>query len=554
MSLLLNGHAAAVPIPPSGPDQSNPQIPRRLSHCPDCKRSLGDFVVCKGASTASNRGRTMQLCSNRYCNYAIFYSDAYTVFQHAEAVAKYYNAHSPAYAPPLLAFPAPHASHPPLPAPLAKTPANPVDKCSVLEFEDTKVAGTFWRECAAHMKRTRQRDGPVNPTLAQTPSIPILLVPNPTSPKVQEDIPIPAWSTPLSNSEISMAAQIRSQAKRASQVVVRDLKQVSRTNVNLIMWHSGSPKPYRYRLPLPSYPNFSLSLAHKLVNEILIHADDAIETWIPAHQHWEQHSLETTRTVRENDRLLYKLIRTVTATIDDSACLGLEEELSIQHSLGKRKCRLDDLVSPTIPSSTATLSPSSSTSSALSSPLLASSRSPTPHDRACLFTLTLFPTSRSSTTSTSLSHNSGISPPPSKRLRPSPGDNLLKKNLSTTRVWPQDFHVSVIDKGFDYIECGQQQRRHLKTLFMEVFHQPVVHSTFNMLRKWYTTKADNMLKSIFIDYGESPEGLWPAFTTACRAISSPELPQPLLVVKSEDDDIVVVPDSPAINQANSHII
>ncbi|KAF8477614.1 hypothetical protein JB92DRAFT_2838111 [Gautieria morchelliformis] len=175
--------------------------------------------------------------------------DAYTVFQHAEAVAKYYNTHSPAYAPPLLAFPAPHASHPPLPAPLAKTPANPVDKCSGLEcqtrnphkcnskclygccdkeFEDTKVAGTFWRD------------------------VPILLVPNPTSPKAREDIPIPAQSTQLSNSgqrhllsssitdlwsETSMAAQICSQAKH------------------------GSPKSYRYRLPLPSYPNFSLSLA-----------------------------------------------------------------------------------------------------------------------------------------------------------------------------------------------------------------------------------------------------------------------------------------------------
>ncbi|KAF8507916.1 hypothetical protein JB92DRAFT_2832579 [Gautieria morchelliformis] len=221
----------------------------------------------------SAKGHRQQATAAELCNF-----DAYTVFQHAEAVAKYYNAHSPAYAPPRLAFPAPHASHPPLPAPRAKTPANPVDKCSGpecqtrnphkrnskclygrcsgccdKEFEDTKVAGTFRRECAAHMKRTRQWDGPVNPTLAQTPRIPILLVPNPTSPKVREDIPIPARSTQLPNSgqrhllsssisdlwsETSMAAQIRSQAKRASQVVVRDLKQVSRTNVNLIVWHS----------------------------------------------------------------------------------------------------------------------------------------------------------------------------------------------------------------------------------------------------------------------------------------------------------------------------
>ncbi|KAF8580188.1 hypothetical protein K439DRAFT_1620004 [Ramaria rubella] len=544
--------------------------------------------LCKGSTNAANCGRIMQKCCNYSCNYAVYHTEAYGTFQDAEVVATHLNNYAP-FTPPALPPPLPPPPPPPYPAPPhphpyphpypppppAQDPSIPnalpaanagvppasnttpccgplcqkkkptkslkkclfqrCAKCCGEEFRLARLNGVFRRECAPHMYRPAQQDGPFNPpapaplgmNIATAPSDPaaVLLASDPSAPpNTAPGTPFNQvrssrlYATSISNtwSKEATDAQNRAHEKRAEKASTRLLKVAGRKDVSITIWLPESQDPVHYRYNVVTFPSFTLGVVTKLVQDLPITSDDYLQTWNNENGHWESHMLNTIHTVKIDERLLYKLTRKLLARIPDSECIGLDKELEMQHSNGKRKrtsthespmttsCALADKPSPT--SSVISLPSTSSSSLNISS----SSASLNSH-----FKLAANDESTASGSKAAL-HHRNTSPPPKKCPRPFPMLVDVHEPTNKKCVWPTDFHVSMIDEGFTYIERGMQQRKSSSKLFLEFFGQKIVPMTFKNNRGWYNRKADENLKAIYIDYGETKEGLWPAFMKACR--------------------------------------
>lgn len=90
-----------------------------------------------------------------------------------------------------------------------------------------------------------------------------------------------------------------------------------------------------------------------------------VDTYNSATGHWEQHMITTVRTIESEQRLLYKLRKSLLAGLADDECTGLAEELALQ---AKKK-----QVSPVAPHTT----PSPTSAAQLKRPLADSAEVPT---------------------------------------------------------------------------------------------------------------------------------------------------------------------------------
>ncbi len=156
--------------------------------------------------------------------------------------------------------------------------------------------------------------------------------------------------------------------------------------------------------------------------------------WNCTHNHWETHSLDMPLRVSENQCLLYKITRDITAIFDDIDCLELAEEFALTHAPGQCMVR-DDYIHMTNPSE---------------------------QDSPC------------PVPSKHLNAPPSLSPPrqPSKRpashilLSPSPHHpkwkhkkGQCKSQLScATRRWPTDFYIVEVASGLKFIEANQHQQ------------------------------------------------------------------------------------------------
>jgi hypothetical protein len=77
-------------------------------------------------------------------------------------------------------------------------------------------------------------------------------------------------------------------------------------------------------------------MAPSIINFLKLSDSDHLDTWNHILHHWETHSLSTPRHVVENQRLLYKLIPDGSHSLNDVSCNGLQEELAIQTSAGRK--------------------------------------------------------------------------------------------------------------------------------------------------------------------------------------------------------------------------
>ena len=82
-------------------------------------------------------------------------------------------------------------------------------------------------------------------------------------------------------------------------------------------------------------------------------------------------------------------------------------------------------------------------------------------------------------------------------------------------VWPSDFYVINVVRGFNKCEAAQRARTGVAQAFTAVFGVPFHHTTFYTHRNHWL-KAPQACRDEAIAAGHNPEGLWPVFVKHAR--------------------------------------
>ncbi|KDR71056.1 hypothetical protein GALMADRAFT_229712 [Galerina marginata CBS 339.88] len=111
-------------------------------------------------------------------------------------------------------------------------------------------------------------------------------------------------------------------------------------------------EPIRLHQTLATFPYFQLSRFNELIDDLGLTTSSYLDTYIPAYNKWEIHPVTTTRIVETQQRLLYRVRRSLMEGLLEEECSSLREELQMQTRNGRPH-----------PPSTVNAQPSSSTTS-----------------------------------------------------------------------------------------------------------------------------------------------------------------------------------------------
>lgn len=81
---------------------------------------------------------------------------------------------------------------------------------------------------------------------------------------------------------------------------------------------------------IPTFPYFHLSCLSTLVTDLGLTTKSFVDTYDARRGKWEQHGIETVRVVEPQERVLYRIRRSLLEGLSETECLGLREELHSQ--------------------------------------------------------------------------------------------------------------------------------------------------------------------------------------------------------------------------------
>ena len=87
---------------------------------------------------------------------------------------------------------------------------------------------------------------------------------------------------------------------------------------------------------LPTFPYFQLSRFSTLIADLGLTPSSYLDTYIPMSRHWEQHTISSVRIVYTQQRLLYKLRRSLIDGLSEDECISFREEIQLQTSCEPR--------------------------------------------------------------------------------------------------------------------------------------------------------------------------------------------------------------------------
>jgi hypothetical protein len=88
--------------------------------------------------------------------------------------------------------------------------------------------------------------------------------------------------------------------------------------------------PLRLLHPLPTFPFLQLSQFPSLLSSLLLTQNSFVDAYNASTAQWEQHMIETVRLVASEQRVLYKLRKSLLEGLTEEECPGLQEEVSAQ--------------------------------------------------------------------------------------------------------------------------------------------------------------------------------------------------------------------------------
>lgn len=84
---------------------------------------------------------------------------------------------------------------------------------------------------------------------------------------------------------------------------------------------------------MPTFPYFRLATFDHLTTDLGLSTNSYLDTFIPVSGQWEQHTIQTVRHVDAQQRLIYKLRRSLIEPLREDECPTLREEILMQRSL-----------------------------------------------------------------------------------------------------------------------------------------------------------------------------------------------------------------------------
>ncbi|KXN88330.1 hypothetical protein AN958_07475 [Leucoagaricus sp. SymC.cos] len=106
-------------------------------------------------------------------------------------------------------------------------------------------------------------------------------------------------------------------------------------SVTIIFWYQANVLPVRLHHMIPTFPYFQLSKMGSLVMELGLASNTYLDTYNPDTGQWDQHMITAVRKVESQQRLLYRLRKSLLEGLKDEECLGIEDELKIQRRSNK---------------------------------------------------------------------------------------------------------------------------------------------------------------------------------------------------------------------------
>ena len=91
-------------------------------------------------------------------------------------------------------------------------------------------------------------------------------------------------------------------------------------------------EPIRLQHMIPTFPYFQLIRLASLVTDLGLTAGSYLDTYDPRSGKWEQHTISTVRLVEGQQRLLYRIRKSLFEGIPETDCLSLSEEVQSQSS------------------------------------------------------------------------------------------------------------------------------------------------------------------------------------------------------------------------------
>lgn len=88
--------------------------------------------------------------------------------------------------------------------------------------------------------------------------------------------------------------------------------------------------PVRLQQTIPTFPYFQLSHFGSLVAELGLTTSSYLDTYNPSTGQWEQHTVKTVRLVESQQRVLYRVRKSLLEGICEDECLSLHEEVQTQ--------------------------------------------------------------------------------------------------------------------------------------------------------------------------------------------------------------------------------
>ena len=83
---------------------------------------------------------------------------------------------------------------------------------------------------------------------------------------------------------------------------------------------------------LPTFPYFQLSCFSTLIADLGLTSSSYLDTYIPMSRQWEQHTISSVRVVETQQRLLYRLRRSLIDGLSEDECVSFRDEIQMQTS------------------------------------------------------------------------------------------------------------------------------------------------------------------------------------------------------------------------------
>lgn len=323
------------------------------------------------------------------------------------------------------------------------------------------------------------------------------------------------------------------------------MEQSLKRSVTLVIWYKPDCDPVRFTHEVSTFPLFQLTQFPSLITDLELTSESYLDAYNITSGHWEQHMVTTVRTVESEQRLLYKLRKTLLSGLADDECQGLSEELGLQSRRDRHTSK-----SPTfLSTSTSQLKrPLSADTQASATKRFFISESYPPHAMyipsieymvpaqnvpygTSLASLSIASPSQVrsgdavETDTPTAFHGSpsiqspGISQTPlfnpnAPSLLTSPAPRTLFPQLShpPSKRWPNDYTVSEIASGFRAMDAMSAQSSAItqRMAFERVFNCRYVKSTVCRHRAVYR-KADSGVRTFFEGMGCNEKAGWGEF-------------------------------------------